>query len=109
MIASFLIYFCCLLQGPSQDTILESSPWGFTLEDLRTALSASNHNARVTPCLLWHGANDSDVPPFVAEYIRDRVSLAHVDIVDGESHSMIRRKWNVFLSSLVAAVDAAEK
>lgn len=88
------------LQGPAQDALLESAPWDFTLEQLKEKLEG-------TPCLLWHGEDDSDVPVSVAHYLAGVLPAADVRIVPGESHSMIRRKWGEFLSALVTSVETA--
>lgn len=77
--------------GPSQDGVLEAGDWDFNLSALDTSQ---------VPILLWHGEDDNDVPVSVANYLRDRISGARVQLVSGESHSMIRRRWGHFLSEL---------
>lgn len=94
-------------KGPAQDALLESAPWGFSLEQLCEGLDRGS-----TPCLLWHGEQDTDVPVSVAQFLAERLERVpgtQVRLVPGESHSMIRRKWCDFLTTLVAAVAPVDK
>lgn len=94
-------------KGPSQDALLESAPWDFSLEQLCMGLDQGS-----VPCLLWHGEQDTDVPVSVAQYLVERLERlpgAQTRLVPGESHSMIRRKWGEFLTNLVASAASVGK
>ena len=77
-------------KGPSQDSVLESADWGIDLGAVRC------------PVLLYHGADDTDVPPECATHLAQKIPHAELSIVEGENHSMIRRKWKEVLSAVLA-------
>lgn len=81
------------LEGPAQDAVLETSEWGFRIQDI------------VTPVLLWHGVDDESVPIKVAKYLEQELVRAPLTatIIEGESHSLIRRHWRALLTAVVAA------
>lgn len=56
--------------------------------------------------MLWHGTDDSDVPVFVAEHLSQCLPSAELRLVQGESHSMVRRRWGEVLASVVKAASA---
>eukprot|EP01059_Diplonema_ambulator_P023402 TRINITY_DN3888_c1_g1_i1.p1 TRINITY_DN3888_c1_g1~~TRINITY_DN3888_c1_g1_i1.p1 ORF type:complete len:272 (+),score=51.20 TRINITY_DN3888_c1_g1_i1:208-1023(+) len=76
--------------GPSQDGWLESRDWGIDL------------SAVTCPVLLYHGDQDADVPHQCSEYLAKQLPNAQLCIFEGENHSLIRRKWEQVLHSLVS-------
>lgn len=83
------------LQGVAaaeQDTLLERTPWGFRLEDVRCRV------------LLWHGTKDDQVPDSVARHVAKRLPDCRATFVEGEGHAMIRRQWRSILAQLAGAV-----
>ena len=73
------------------DIFLESHKWNLTYEGV---------NRIAGKIQLWHGLNDDDVPMFAAHAIERALREVLVEeaklvthYVEGESHSMIRRKW----------------
>lgn len=86
-------------KGPSQDALLESGAWDFTLEQVEASISGnSSKNAMLkVPCFLWHGLKDVEVPFFVGQHLAEHLPSAEAHLVDGESHSMIRRRWKEIL------------
>ena len=80
--------------GVAGDTVLESSAWPFEL-------------AAVTqPVVMYHGDNDTDVFPAAAEYLAAQLPSATLHMAEGESHSIIRRKWHDLLVGVITAARA---
>ena len=95
-IALFDLNVACaqgLDQGPAQDAILETRKWDFNISNLNLEGSP--------PVLLWHGTDDTAVPVEVAKYIVSAAPCIQASYVEGESHSMIRRRWDQFLTELI--------
>jgi len=82
-----------LEKGPSQDCQLEAGDWGFRASDV---------DGTQVPVHLWHGVADKDVPVEVAHYLAKQIPGVAARFIEGESHSMVRRKWGEFLELLVA-------
>lgn len=90
-------------EGAASDSVLESSPWGFEPRRIR------DHGIFTT---LWHGNADEDVPVAVAHHLIDEEfgaggasatpNLFAARIIEGESHTLIRRHWNSILNDVVA-------
>lgn len=78
----------------ARDLFLERQEWPFALAPLSM------------PCLIWHGALDDEVHPDAATFLADKIG-ARLDLVDGETHSMIRRRWRSCLNELVDASHAS--
>jgi pimeloyl-ACP methyl ester carboxylesterase len=78
------------VDGPASDSVLETSEWGFQVEDI------------TVPTFLWHGKADPDVPVFVADFLLSKLpNLQKKTIVDTENHTMVRRSWTDILTSLI--------
>lgn len=82
--------------GPAQDALLETGNWDFNVADIDTSS---------VPVLIWHGEADTDVPVSVGKYLAEYIAGSEAFFVEGESHSMIRRKWGHVLSTLKQRVD----
>ena len=81
-------------EGAGSDAVLEAAEggWGFDLSACRT------------PVLLWHGIDDSDVPVEAGEYLASTIGPSCTPcFVEGENHTMIRRRWQRSLEELVQA------
>ena len=78
--------------GPAKDALLETGAWDFNVADIDTA---------AVPVLLWHGDADGDVPPSVGRYLADNIPGVQAEFVEGESHSMIRRRWGNILTQII--------
>ena len=52
-------------EGPSQDSVLETAPWGFDYSSIKA------------PTLLYHGIDDPEVPVMVADYLYGHTPLPH--------------------------------
>jgi len=82
-------------EGAASDAVLESAEhWGFDL-----------HVSDSTKVLLWHGSEDHDVPLKAGEYLAQNIgctSEGDFTVIEGESHSLIRRHWSSILDRLVA-------
>ena len=84
--------------GPTQDGQLESAEWGVDLGAIKV------------PVLLWHGTDDKDVPVAVGRYLADKLATCESEIVEGENHTMIRRRWGAILTSIIeTATDSQPK
>merc|ERR1712046_218961 len=86
--------------GPTQDGLLETGDWTFNLE--------KDCDGTKVPTLLWHGKEDTDVFTSVGEYIAERIRGCRATFFDGETHSMLRRKWQQILTELIAAAKREE-
>ena len=76
------------LLGPSQDARLETSKWGHLLSGI------------ATPAVAWHGTCDADVPLAAAKHIAANIPSCDLKIIEGESHSLIRRQWPSILDAV---------
>lgn len=84
-----------LRQGPAgaqRDAALVASPWPFDLTRIRGEVR------------LWHGAEDANVPPLVAEHHARLLPRATLTVRSGEGHlSLSRRHLREILVDLLAA------
>jgi pimeloyl-ACP methyl ester carboxylesterase len=81
------------LEGAASDGVLEAAEsWGFDIRDIKI------------PTLLWHGNDDKDVSVNHGQYIADNISSDYItsNFIDGENHSMIRRRWGEALTDIVS-------
>ena len=69
------------IEGPAQDMLLETSDWGYDIDQIKT------------PTVLWHGDKDTDVPLQCAEHLSEALPAADLRVLPGENHSLIRRHW----------------
>jgi dipeptidyl aminopeptidase/acylaminoacyl peptidase len=53
--------------------------------------------------LIWHGADDTDVPVAAAEALALHLTNCKLHVVPRESHSMIRRHWENVLDEVMQA------
>ena len=92
------------LEGAASDSVLEASKsWGFALHQVQA------------PVILWHGTADKDVPLAAGQFLAQELgkgmaagsnTAMDVRFIDGETHSLIRRRWFEILSSVVARAQA---
>jgi len=79
------------IRGPAFDMILETGDWGFEIGEIEK------------PVRLWHGKADSDVPFLAAEFLHGKLKKNDrfkFFAIEGESHTLIRRKWKEILEDL---------
>ena len=53
-----------------------------------------------TPAVAWHGTCDADVPLAAAKHIAANIPSCDLKIIEGESHSLIRRQWPSILDAV---------
>lgn len=82
------------VQGPAQDGLLENGDWGFDPAAI---------NTKAVPTLLWHGTADADVPIDVGRWLCNAIPGCQCNMVEGESHTLLRRHWQSILEAVVAA------
>jgi pimeloyl-ACP methyl ester carboxylesterase len=82
-------------ESMGRDFILERRSWDFPLQ---------SPNARV---LLWHGTKDADVHHQTASFLdgllRRNGTETQLQLIDGENHTLLRRRWGKILNELIAA------
>lgn len=93
-----------LRQGPAagsaHDGVRESGHWGFAVESVQ---------GTKVPTLFWHGEDDVNVPVEVG-----RFHAAHfgpgiqTTFVPGESHTMLRRRWESALAEVIAVAKSPQ-
>ena len=93
-----------LSSGPAQDGLLETRPWGFDYTGPEAAAQLG-----AVPILHWHGTEDEAVTVDVARYLANHVPYIQTNIIEGESHSMIRRHWDKFLATLLSTITSEKK
>ena len=76
--------------GCAQDGMLESRRWDFELQDI------------AVPTLLWHGEQDEDVPLQMGQYLAEHIPGSVLAVLEGESHSCLRRRWVEILQAVIA-------
>jgi pimeloyl-ACP methyl ester carboxylesterase len=86
------------LVGAIQDSILETSGWGYELQDVDSV-----------PVLIWHGTKDSDVPCQVGRHLAENISSVHEAVfIEGENHTLLRRHWADILIKTIAVASGSE-
>jgi len=75
---------------PAQDLMLERSPWDFQVKDVKV------------PTVIWHGTKDHDVPLSVSEYMHSQIKGSDLKVIEGENHSLFRRRWAEILTTIQA-------
>jgi pimeloyl-ACP methyl ester carboxylesterase len=61
-------------RGVALDYALNVKPWGFELEDISTEIH------------LWHGEDDTIVPPAMGRYLAKTIPNCHARFLPGEGH-----------------------
>ena len=85
------------LVGPSSDTVLESSPWGFDVQNIRV------------PTYLWFGRKD-EIPFQGVLYLLANIgNLQKSIIVGSETHTMVRRYWRDIMETVVTHPESNSK
>ena len=80
--------------GAASGSVLEASgDWGFDIA------SANVGGGKV---FLWHGLNDHDVPIQAGQYLSVKTG-GTLHAIDGENHTLIRRKWVEILTEVIGA------
>lgn len=78
-------------QGAQHDTALMTSPWGFDPADI------------TMPVHLWHGTEDRNAPPAMAEYLSTVLPHATLTWLEGEGHvSSAARHASAILADLAS-------
>ena len=77
--------------GAASDSVLEAKEWGFDVSRINASIC------------LWHGTQDADVPLAAAEYLLTKCgrSVVSAHIIEGESHTLIRRHWGSILQTVI--------
>jgi len=76
-------------QGATQDDIVIMQDWGFDIADI---------NVRID---IWHGGQDTNVPVFSGEYLRDRIPNSHASFLPGEGHLFLLNHWSAVVQTLI--------
>ena len=77
-------------RGVALDYALNMKPWGFRLEDI----SIEVH--------LWHGEDDTVVPPIMGRYIAEAIPKCHARFLPNEGHfSLLPNHVDEILNTLV--------
>jgi pimeloyl-ACP methyl ester carboxylesterase len=76
-------------KGVARDCILETQPWDFVFP-----------KSVGFPIDIYHGTNDESVPVKVAEWYGSFLPSSKLHLLEGENHSLIRRKWEDILAAL---------
>jgi pimeloyl-ACP methyl ester carboxylesterase len=74
--------------GYALDLRLLAEPWGFSLRSIQI------------PVQLWHGDQDTVIPPHHSEYLASQISKATLHICPGEAHMLL---WNHLTEILMEA------
>jgi pimeloyl-ACP methyl ester carboxylesterase len=83
-------------EGPAQDGVLETNPWGFDPS------AAMRH-----PLHMWHGGKDTDVSIEAAKFLRSKVQPHRATFIETETHSMIRRYWPRIIGELIEDINVS--
>jgi pimeloyl-ACP methyl ester carboxylesterase len=67
-----------------------ATPWGFRLEDINKKIH------------LWHGEEDTTVPPSMARYLARTLSDCEPRFYPGEGHTLIYNYWREILAVAVS-------
>jgi pimeloyl-ACP methyl ester carboxylesterase len=78
------------MRGFARDSIVVSSPWGFSPADVSV------------PIYLWHGEDDANVSLSAARYLVQTIPNCHATFLPGEGHWLILKYWEEILSALIA-------
>jgi pimeloyl-ACP methyl ester carboxylesterase len=82
--------------GAADDYLATFRDWGFPLADIR----------HVT---IWQGADDHNVPPFHAVWLRDHLPEAELRTLESEGHVSIVRHLPEIINTLIANGQSAQK
>jgi pimeloyl-ACP methyl ester carboxylesterase len=77
-------------QGPAQDDIVISRPWGFRLEDISVRID------------VWQGEVDRIVPLNQGQYQHERIPNSRLNVLPGQAHLYLLSHWREVLETLVA-------
>jgi pimeloyl-ACP methyl ester carboxylesterase len=76
--------------GAAQEGSILVRPWGFRLADI------------AIPVEVWHGDTDVNNPLQSAHYLRDTISQANANILEGAGHFFILERWGEILRKLIS-------
>jgi pimeloyl-ACP methyl ester carboxylesterase len=71
-----------------EELILGSSPWGFSLEEVRADV------------VLWHGSEDKATPIEMAHHVARAVPHCEAHFIEGAGHFLHYDRWDEVLDSL---------
>jgi len=77
------------MRGFARDSIIVSSPWGFSPTDI------------AVPVYLWHGEDDANVSLSAARYLAETIPNCQARFLPGEGHWLILGHWEEILSELL--------
>ena len=77
-------------QGALWDVILLAKPWGFRLQEIKKKI------------FLWHGEEDTTVPPQMGRYVARSLSDCRSTFYPGEGHTLIYNYWREILAVALA-------
>jgi pimeloyl-ACP methyl ester carboxylesterase len=70
-------------EGMWEDHCAHCNPWGFDVTSI------------VAPTQVWHGGADENIPHQHAIWLADKIPLAELHLVEGESHlSLVANHWS---------------
>jgi len=84
-------------RGVARDCILETQRWDFAVPQ---DWQVKTH--------IFHGTQDESVPLKVAQWYSSILPNSELHVVEGENHSMIRRKWEDVLKAISSSVPSAK-
>ncbi len=77
-------------QGALWEVVLLANPWGFRLQEIKKKI------------FLWHGEEDTTVPPQMGRYVVRSLSDCQSTFYPGEGHTLIYNYWRDILSVALA-------
>ncbi len=77
-------------QAALWEVVLLAKPWGFRLEEIKKKI------------FLWHGEEDTTVPPQMGRYVARSLSDCRTNFYPGEGHSLIYNYWREILALAVS-------
>jgi pimeloyl-ACP methyl ester carboxylesterase len=78
------------MRGFARDSIIVSSPWGFSPADI------------AAPVYLWHGEDDANVSLSAVRHLAETIPNCQARFLPGEGHWLILGHWEEILSELLA-------
>ncbi len=77
-------------QAAFWDVVLLAKPWGFRLQEIKKKI------------FLWHGEEDTTVPPQMGRYVARSLSDCQSTFYPGEGHTLIYNYWRDILAVALA-------